>query len=161
VGRSKTSTSEPLRVSPRVGLVLRDASRLIVRKLRGDLVPLDLNITQYLILRDVAESPGVNQRVLGKNIDVAQPAVVVVVAALEKRGLIERVRSERDRRNVSLYITPAGRAVMRRALRHVDALSTVALTGMSAAESSTLMRLLVRVQRNLENAIDTAEAAGT
>jgi DNA-binding MarR family transcriptional regulator len=161
VGRSKTSTSEPLRVSPRVGLVLRDASRLIVRKLRGDLVPLDLNITQYLILRDVAESPGVNQRVLGKNIDVAQPAVVVVVAALEKRGLIERVRSERDRRNVSLYITRAGRAVMRRALRHVDALSTVALTGMSAAESSMLMRLLVRVQRNLENAIDTAEAAGT
>jgi DNA-binding MarR family transcriptional regulator len=161
VGRSKTSTSEPLRVSPRVGLVLRDASRLIVRKLRGDLVPLDLNITQYLILRDVAESPGVNQRVLGKNIDVAQPAVVVVVAALEERGLIERVRSERDRRNVSLYITRAGRAVMRRALRHVDALSTVALTGMSAAESSTLMRLLVRVQRNLENAIDTAEAAGT
>jgi DNA-binding MarR family transcriptional regulator len=161
VGRSKTSTSEPLRVSPRVGLVLRDASRLIVRKLRGDLVPLDLNITQYLILRDVAESPGVNQRVLGKNIDVAQPAVVVVVAALEERGLIERVRSERDRRNVSLYITRAGRAVMRRALRHVDALSTVALTGMSAAESSMLMRLLVRVQRNLENAIDTAEAAGT
>jgi DNA-binding MarR family transcriptional regulator len=103
----------------------------------------------------------VNQRVLGKNIDVAQPAVVVVVAALEKRGLIERVRSERDRRNVSLYITRAGRAVMRRALRHVDALSTVALTGMSAAESSMLMRLLVRVQRNLENAIDTAEAAGT
>jgi DNA-binding MarR family transcriptional regulator len=149
-----------LRVSPRVGLVLRDASRLIVRKLRGDLVALDLNITQYLILRDVAESPGVTQRVLSKNIDVAQPAVVVVVAALEKRGLIERVRSDRDRRHVSLYITRDGRAVMRRALRHVDALSSVALTGMSATESSTLMRLLIHVQRNLEHAIGDAEAFG-
>jgi MarR family transcriptional regulator, organic hydroperoxide resistance regulator len=147
-------------VSPRVGLVLRDASRLIVRKLRGELVELDLNITQYLILRDIAESPGVNQRLLSKNIDVAQPAVVGVVAALEERGLLERVRSERDRRNVSLYITREGRALIRRALRHVDALSNVATSGMSATESETLMRLLMRVQRNLENAIEDAEMFG-
>jgi DNA-binding MarR family transcriptional regulator len=160
VGRSKTSISEPLRVSPRVGLVLRDASRLIVRKLRGELIELDLNITQYLILRDIAESPGVNQRLLSKNIDVAQPAVVGVVAALEARGLLERVRSERDRRNVSLYITREGRALIRRALRHVDALSSVAVSGMSVTESETLMRLLIRVQRNLENAIEDAEMFG-
>jgi MarR family transcriptional regulator, organic hydroperoxide resistance regulator len=147
-------------VSPRVGLVLRDASRLIVRKLRGELVELDLNITQYLILRDIAESPGVNQRLLSKNIDVAQPAVVGVVAALEERGLLERVRSERDRRNVSLYITKEGRALIRRALRHVDALSNVATSGMSETESETLMRLLIRVQRNLENAIEDAEMFG-
>jgi len=147
-------------VSPRVGLVLRDASRLIVRKLRGELVELDLNITQYLILRDIAESPGVNQRLLSKNIDVAQPAVVGVVAALEERGLLERVRSERDRRNVSLYITREGRALIRRALRHVDALSNIAISGMSATESETLMRLLIRVQRNLENAIEDAEMFG-
>jgi MarR family transcriptional regulator, organic hydroperoxide resistance regulator len=147
-------------VSPRVGLVLRDASRLIVRKLRGELIELDLNITQYLILRDIAESPGVNQRLLSKNIDVAQPAVVGVVAALEARGLLERVRSERDRRNVSLYITREGRALIRRALRHVDALSSVAVSGMSVTESETLMRLLIRVQRNLENAIEDAEMFG-
>jgi DNA-binding MarR family transcriptional regulator len=74
--------------------------------------------------------------------------------------LIERVRSERDRRNVSLYITREGRAVMRRALRHVDALSTVAVAGMSATESSTLLRLLIRVQRNLEHAIGDDEEFG-
>jgi MarR family transcriptional regulator, organic hydroperoxide resistance regulator len=158
VGRSSAGKNEPLRVSPRVGLVLRDASRMIVRKLRGDLEAIDLNITQYLLLRDVAESPGVNQRLVSKNIDVAQPALVAVIGALEERGLIERVRSERDRRNVSLYITKEGRALMRRALRHVEALSDVAVTGMTRDESATLMRLLLRVQRNLEHAIADDEA---
>ena len=158
--RASASKNQPLRVSPRVGLVLRDASRMIVRKLRGDLEALDLNITQYLLLRDVAESPGVNQRLVSKNIDVAQPALVAVIGALEERGLIERVRSERDRRNVSLYITKEGRALMRRALRHVESISDIAVAGLTRDESATLMRLLLRVQRNLEHAIADDEVLG-
>ncbi len=152
--RSKPHGAKPLRVEPRVGLLLRDTSRLIVRKLRGKLVELDLNITQYLILRDVAESPGINQRVLSENIDVSAPAVVGVAATLAERGLIERVRSERDRRNVSLYITKEGRTLMRHALRHVETIGTVAVDGMAPAEGRVLMRMLLRVQRNLEHAIE-------
>lgn len=34
------------------------------------------------------------------------------IAALSKKGLIERHRSERDRRSVSLVLTPAGRAAL-------------------------------------------------
>jgi DNA-binding MarR family transcriptional regulator len=34
------------------------------------------------------------------------------IAALSKKGLIERHRSERDRRSVSLVLTPAGRATL-------------------------------------------------
>jgi MarR family transcriptional regulator, organic hydroperoxide resistance regulator len=158
VARTNASKNQPLRVSPRVGLVLRDASRSIVRKLRGDLEAFDLNITQYLLLRDVAESPGVNQRIVSKNIDVAQPALVAVIAAMEERGLIERVRSERDRRNVSLYITKEGRALMRRALRHIETLNDIAVAGMTKDEAATLLRLLLRVQRNLEHAIADDEA---
>jgi|GEM_PF-1910284 DNA-binding MarR family transcriptional regulator len=153
VSPSQAARSKPLHVSPRVGLVLRDASRMIVRKLRGDLESLDLNITQYLILRDIAESPGVNQRLLSEHIDVAQPALVAIIASLEERGLIERERNERDRRTVGLYITKEGRPLMRRALRHVEALSNVAISGMSKEESASLLRLLLRVQRNLEEAL--------
>jgi hypothetical protein len=47
---------------------------------------------------------------------------------------------------------------MRRALRHVETLSDVAVAGMTKDESATLMRLLLRVQRNLEHAIADDEA---
>jgi DNA-binding MarR family transcriptional regulator len=149
----KKSTSGPLESSesePRVGVPLRDTARLMVGMLRFYLREWDLSITQYLVLRDIAESPGVNQRSVSRKINVAAPAIVTALAALEERGLIDRKRSLDDRRSSVLYLSAKGRRLTGRVLDRAGSISSDATAGMTAAEIQTMNDLLLRAKANLQ-----------
>jgi DNA-binding MarR family transcriptional regulator len=155
---SKTEPLEGAR-EPRVGVVLRDAARLMVGMLRVYLEEWDLSITHYLVLRDIAESPGGNQQTVSNNINVAAPAIVSALAELEKRGLIERMRNDQDRRSSVLYLTAAGRRLARRVLGRAGSISADATIGMSATEAEILRDLLFRVKHNLQEKLRTLEGS--
>lgn len=139
----------------RVGVLLRDGARLMVRMLRIYLEEWDLSITHYLVLRDIAETPGANQRAVSVRINVAEPAIVLALGTLEARGYVERVRSETDRRSSVLRLTREGRTLIRSVLKKAQSLSGVATAGMSEEEAEVLRDLLARAKDNLR-----AELAG-
>lgn len=68
------------------------------------------------------------------------------IAALSKKGLIERHRSERDRRSVSLVLTPAGRSVLDR-----DPLNEIAeaIAGLPDAHQMAVAEALDHMLRTL------------
>jgi DNA-binding MarR family transcriptional regulator len=132
----------------------------MLRTLRTDLETFDLSITQYLVVRDVLESPGINQRILSGHINIAEAALVGVVSALERRKLLVRKRSANDRRNSQLFLTKEGRALARKILRRAVALNDTACVGFSQAEVDTLRHLLSRMKENLRGANDTNATAG-
>jgi hypothetical protein len=74
---------------------------------------------------------------------------VQVVAVLERRGLLERVQSEWDRRVSLLRLTPAGQEVVIR-LDAVDAALDRAVGALGPRERAALEPLLGAVVRSLE-----------
>lgn len=68
------------------------------------------NITQsqYGCLRALHECPGVDQIALGRLVGLDRSTASLVITALSKRGLIERVVNRRDKRRMRLKLSAAG-----------------------------------------------------
>jgi DNA-binding MarR family transcriptional regulator len=75
--------------------------------------PLGLTPRDAGVLRLLVQNPGISQRALADRLGAVPSRVVVLIDALEERGLVSRTRSETDRRNYQLHLTQQGQAVMR------------------------------------------------
>ncbi len=77
-------------------------------------------------------------------------AVTRMVDRLEDKGLIERVRSETDRRVVHLRLTPAGEAAAARIPHVLASVNNDFLQGFSERDWKQLRRLVERMRANGE-----------
>src|SRR6202007_2905499 len=66
------------------------------------------------ILRAIAAEPGRSQQALSAQLGMLASRVVVYVDELEERGYVERLRTPDDRRLHALYLTTAGKRLMRK-----------------------------------------------
>jgi DNA-binding MarR family transcriptional regulator len=78
---------------------------------------------------------------------VTPPNITMWIDKLEGRGLVERERSNIDRRAQHIRATDKGAALARKALRAVDEGERAALARLSPAERAMLIELLHKVAR--------------
>lgn len=74
-----------------------------------------LTASQVLILQAIAKHQQATPSQLAKAISLSQATVTTIVDRLEERGLIERERSQKDRRKVYLRLTDLGSTVLEQA----------------------------------------------
>ena len=155
--RSKASPSEsPLPVASQpydelaVSYELRDTSRALLRATQALIAPHRVTLNQFFLLRQLWEKDGVSQREISERMQTSEPATVAAIDGLETRGYVKRVREGRDRRIVSIFVTPKGTALRDTLLGYARMLNECGTTGMTRAEQRTLQALLVRYKENIE-----------
>jgi DNA-binding MarR family transcriptional regulator len=94
------------------------------------------------LLRMIAAQPGRSQRSLAEEMGVVPSRVVVLIDALERRGLVERRREAQDRRNHALHLTAAGTEIMAAVRRLRPAHEEAMTAGLDAAQRVQLAELL-------------------
>jgi len=100
-----------------------------------------LTTTQFGVLEAVFHLGPMCQRALGEKLLTSGGNVTTVVDNLERRGLVQRVRSEEDRRFVSVHLTDDGRELIARVFpRHLGRI-VEAMSALSAGEQDDLARL--------------------
>jgi DNA-binding MarR family transcriptional regulator len=98
---------------------------------------------QVLVVID-AEGP-MSQRALGRRLRIDKSPMVGVVDDLERLGLAERRRGERDRRVQAIHLTAKGRTALKRVIRLADEENERTLRVLDDDERAVLQGLLVRV----------------
>jgi DNA-binding MarR family transcriptional regulator len=93
---------------------LRPVVLRIARGLRKETEQLGITARQATLLWLIKRSPGLSLAELAAEEDISPPALSGHVDRLEVAGLVERVRSEVDRRRVGLRLTDEGAQLMRR-----------------------------------------------
>jgi DNA-binding MarR family transcriptional regulator len=84
----------------------------------------------------------------GRHMDRAQSVMSEIIDRLERKGLLRRLRDERDRRRVLVWLTPAGQARLAQDAQILDEVRLArALARMPPAER---MRLLTAIERLLK-----------
>jgi DNA-binding MarR family transcriptional regulator len=144
--RTKTEAREELRVA--LGELFAAQ-----RRLRGrDAQNKDgLTHAQLHLLRVLSEQGGeLPASRLAACADLTPTTVTQMVDGLAKHGLVERVRSEEDRRMVFIRPTEAGRKAYRRQRAIYEDRSRELLADMSAEELDQAARVLRRVARMLD-----------
>ena len=103
-----------LTIEDQVLAALRRITRAIDLHSRGLMQQVGLTAPQIAALRVIAAQP-MTAVAIAKAIHLSQATVTGILARLERRGLITRVRSEADRRSFMVELTESGREVMKQA----------------------------------------------
>jgi DNA-binding MarR family transcriptional regulator len=109
------------------------------------MAPLDLTPGRLGALLLIEASPNLNQSTLAEALHVKPPNMAVLLARLERDGLVHRVDDPTNRRANMLQLTLAGRALLRRA-HEVEADLEVRLSaGLNTTERAALIAALRRI----------------
>lgn len=108
----------------------------------------ELSPAQFNVLRILAGVGEAGHRVadIGQRLITREPDVTRLVDGLERKALVQRARTEDDRRVVRVTLTAAGRALTQKASEAVEALAVRQFAHLKAADQRSLVRLLARVR---------------
>lgn len=124
--------------------------QLVDRQLRR---AVGISRAQFEILARVTARPeGVRMSELAESSVLSKSGMTYRVAQLEKMGMLERIGDPADERGVIARATPAGAALISKALPgHVDLVREAFLRVLSADDIDTLTPILQRVARRLRD----------
>ena len=124
---------------------LMRAAESVSARLAPHLSRSGLTVSQFGALEALYHLGPLCQRDLGKKILKSGGNITMVVDNLEKRGLVERVRAEDDRRYITVNLTRQGRKLIAELFpRHASAIREE-MGVLSLAELEKLGRLCKRV----------------
>ena len=152
MGKKKNrSTSGPAdELSDSLDFLIRDTrlvlTSYIAQRTAGNGIPIRL----WFPLRVLYNNEAITQRELGRMLGYGDAHAGVIVAFMQRRGLIDRRQSAVDRRRIDLYLTPTGKAAARRSLRLMRAINDRIVAGFSPTEAAALKSLLSRARENLK-----------
>ena len=142
-----------------VGYLVKRAHSLMLDIMEPVIEQRGFSFIQYVVLTCLNDGIAVNPKDICTQYRHDSGALTRVIDQLAERGLLERVRRDRDRRKVELQLTPAGRETIESLIPLVvDKLNEV-LTDFSKAEVQVLLRLLVKLNTTLQAHIDPAAMA--
>lgn len=135
-------------VSRSVGYQVYNLTQLMRREVEARMAALDLTDAQWRPLWVLASSPVDTANEMARLLEMDAGAMTRLLDRLEAKGLIERLRSEADRRVVHLQLTAAGRAAAAKVPHVLAAVNNQFLQGFSEAEWTQLRALIERLAAN-------------
>jgi len=112
---------------------------------------------QYIILSWLRDGIAVNPKDICLQFRHDSGALTRVIDQLAERGLLERVRRDRDRRKVELQLTPAGRETIEGLIPLVVEKLNLVLAEFSSSEVQELKRLLIKLTTRLQSTLEPAK----
>ncbi|MEW6708038.1 MAG: MarR family winged helix-turn-helix transcriptional regulator [Pseudomonadota bacterium] len=110
--------------------------------------PLKLRPVEFSILMLLAFNPGATAKKLSQALAVSAPNLTVLLERLLERGLIERQRSESDRRTQHIHLTQTGLELARRSHEISRTMEQELTRHFSDGERALLKELLARIARH-------------
>jgi DNA-binding MarR family transcriptional regulator len=110
----------------------------------------DLTFSHWIALMSLRDGISTTCANLSRHMNYDSGAITRLVDQLEKRGLVERVRSTSDRRIVNLSLTAAGRALAKSLSVRVVEYWNDMLEGFTHDEAALLVSLLSRLVTRME-----------
>jgi MarR family multiple antibiotic resistance transcriptional regulator len=137
-----------------LGSLLKRAHSLMSNVVEPALIELGFTYVQYVVLLRLRTGIAVNPTDISTQLRYNGAAVTRVVDQLEDRGLLKRVRRDRDRRKVDLDLCPAACDTIDGIIELVVDRLNRALTNFSDSEVQELQRLLVKLTITLQSTVE-------
>jgi DNA-binding MarR family transcriptional regulator len=119
------------------------------REMRRRLEPFELSVPEYTTLSILHAVPGLSNAQLARRSLITPPAMLEVLATLERRGLVERHADPGHGRIRRADLTEEGARTLRASARAIERLSEELLEDIPDDERETVRRGLVAVMDRL------------
>ena len=132
-----------------LGFQLRVTWEAMRAALQERLAAREIRFAHWSYLRVLWAEDGISQIDLSERVRRVGGNTVSALDALERTGLVKRVRSRVDRRTVNVHLTQAGRALERVLLPLAVETQRKATRGVGRRQLATFRRVLAQIQTNL------------
>ena len=150
-------TVETLEPGNSIGYLVKRCGGLMTQLAERRFESTSVSFTQWLVLMRLSgRDEPISATQLSKELCHDMGALTRVVDELEKRGLVRRERSRRDRRAVELEITAAGRREAESGKRVIVELLNELAGHYSPSELTALVGMLQRMMSVLQSATDAS-----
>jgi DNA-binding MarR family transcriptional regulator len=149
------------RAQDSVGYLVKRAHSLMLDAIEPVFEARGFSFIQYIVLAWLRDGVALNPKDICARYRHDSGALTRVIDQLAERGLLERVRRDRDRRKVELQLTPAGRATVEALIPLVVERLNLALAEFSSSEFNELKRLLIKLNTKLQSAVEPTQAAAS
>lgn len=133
-----------------IGKLLRRSHLAFSKIFRDRLKDHDVSFSEFVHLERLWYDDGLNQTELSRRVGIETASSTTVLDALEKRGYIRRKRDERDRRNIRVFLLPAGSEIEAKLLECAAGINAIAREGLSKEDVAEFFRILGAIAGNLE-----------
>jgi DNA-binding MarR family transcriptional regulator len=132
-------------------LINRVGAALVARFVADPLARHDLSIAMFRVLVALSANGTQRQVDLGDLTSIDPSTLSRMVTRLTRRGLLTRVRSTTNSREVRVGLTARGRALLARLVPEAIALESQASAGIAPADLAALRRALRQMYRNISS----------
>jgi DNA-binding MarR family transcriptional regulator len=137
-----SAAAPPDVLTGRLGYLFKHAGLRLTEAVAESLAPFGIDGRRLAVLAVLAAGPPLSQSEAAERLAVDRTTMVALVDGLEAQGLVERRRSERDRRRNVLELTPDGRDLLRDAEAARAEAERDFLAPLAAADAAHLVRTL-------------------
>ena len=139
-----------------VGYLTKRAHSLMLDVPEPILAEKGFSFVQYVILSWLRDGIAVNPREICAQYRHDSGALTRVIDQLAERGLLERIRRDKDRRKVELQLTEQGRDVIEGLIPTVVDILNRVLADFTTEEVQELVRLTVKLNNSLQATVDAS-----
>ena len=132
-----------------IGWLLAQASRLAQRRYSAHLAPHGITSPQWSVLGILWQEDGLSLTELARRLLFDGPTMTGIVDRLEGNKLVERRRSDRDRRRIIVYLTESGRGLQNELPGLAREADSSILSPLVPDEQAQLLELLRRLIKYL------------
>jgi DNA-binding MarR family transcriptional regulator len=133
------------KLSGSLGYQIRQAQSALFRDLARATRPLGVTPGEFSLLATLQRNPDLSSMRLARAYQLDKASLSIALKRLAGRGLIESNRNEGDRRYHALRLTRAGREVLRRATRRIEAQERAMDALLGPGERALLLDRLRRI----------------
>lgn len=134
--------SGALQLHKQLCFAIYSASHAFTRAYRTLLEPLGLTYPQFLVMLVLWESDGLRVKEIGARLFLDSGTLTPLLKRLEALGYVLRIRDPEDERQVTINLTPTGRALAQQAESIPRELEC-----MSQLDRDTMVELIERISR--------------
>ena len=150
---------ETYRAQDSVGYLVKRSHSLMMDIMEPVFEARGFTFLQYVILAWLRDGIALNPKDICTQYRHDSGALTRVIDQLADRGLLERVRRDRDRRKVELQLTPAGRDTIETLIPLVVDKLNSALSDFSGDEVHEFQRLLMKLNGKLLSSVESEKIA--
>lgn len=147
--RDQMSMTYPAGVETTFGFLLKDVSRLHVKRFEQRAGLLGLTLPECRVLLYLSYEEGATQVRLAATTDIEPMTLVRMLDRMEADGWLERRSNPTDRRTRHLYFKAKGKALLDEIRQLIDLTRAEALSGITQKNVDLLMKLLEKTRANL------------
>jgi len=134
-----------------INYILSNAQNAVHNYFKRALQDYDITPSQYALLYRLYVQDGLTPSQLAQSLRLDTSSITGILGRLEKKGLIDRVYSQEDRRSVSICLREEGRALWAQVDKVINEANVKITRGLNSKEYAQFLSYLAIIERNTED----------